>query len=134
MTEYVSEFKYNDLNIKFLFNIEESKNHIVNDLNVINSVGIDNIIYEKFIPWLKGEQFKGKDDEQIKNGLSLYEIHYHYGKICKEYSPTGNEDYFGQFSFSFESGSEYTDDIFEVVEMQIYVYNDEIVKVIGYDI
>ena len=134
MTEYVSDFKYNDLNIKISFNVEESKKHIVDDLNVINNEGIDKIISEKFIPWLKGEQFKDSDDEKIKAGLSLYEVQYHYNKICKEYSPTGKEDYFGQFSFNFESGSEYTDDIFEVVEMEVYVYNNEIVKVIGYDI
>ena len=134
MTEYVSDFKYNDLNIKISFNVEESKKHIVDDLNVINNEGIDKIISEKFIPWLKGEQFKDSDDEKIKTGLSLYEVQYHYNKICKEYSPTGKEDYFGQFSFYFESGSEYTDDIFEVVEMEVYVYNNEIVKVIGYDI
>ena len=134
MTEYVSDFKYNDLNIKISFNVEESKKHIVDDLNVINNEGVDKIISEKFIPWLKGEQFKDSDDEKIKAGLSLYEVQYHYDKICKEYSPTGKEDYFGQFSFYFESGSEYTDDIFEVVEMEVYVYNNEIVKVIGYDI
>ena len=96
MTEYVSDFKYNDLNIKISFNVEESKKHIVDDLNVINNEGIDKIISEKFIPWLKGEQFKDSDDEKIKAGLSLYEVQYHYNKICKEYSPTGKEDYFGQ--------------------------------------
>lgn len=126
--------KYKDIDILISFNEEESKAHIKSDYEVLNKVGIDNIIKEQFIPWLLGEQFKEKDVNKVFEGLKIYDISYQYGKIIADYSPTKEEDYFGQFEFSFESGSDYTNDIFEAVAMQVYVLNNSIVKVSGYDI
>ena len=57
-----------------------------------------------------------------------------YGRIIARYSPTGEENYFGQFEFSFESGSAYTADMLEAVAMQVYVLDGKIVKVDGYDV
>lgn len=126
--------KYKDIDIVISFNKEESEAHIKSDYEVLNKVGIDNIIKEQFIPWLLGEQFKDKDVNKVFEGLKIYDISYQYGKIIADYSPTKEEEYFGQFEFSFESGSDYTNDIFEAVAMQVYVLNDSIVKVSGYDI
>jgi hypothetical protein len=66
--------------------------------------------------------------------MKAYEVSYHYGKIVANYSPTNEENYFGQFEFCFESCNDYTKDIFEAVAMQIYVLNGSVVKVSGYDI
>ena len=51
-----------------------------------------------------------------------------------DYSPTKVEDHFGQFEFCFESCNDYTKDLFEAVAMQVYVLNESVVKVSGYDI
>lgn len=125
---------YNNIKIVIEFNVEESKKHLVEDYNVLEKEGIDNIIKSQFIPWLKGDQFKDKDVEKVYEGLKLYSITYDYEKIIEEYSPTGKENYFGQFEFCFESMNEYTSDMLEAVSMQIYILDGKIVKVSGYDI
>lgn len=96
--------------------------------------GIDKTILEKFIPWLKGDQYPDKDNALIYDGLHLTEILYHYGRIVAKYSPTGRDDHFGQFEFMFDSGSAYTEDILEAVAMQVYVNGGKVVKVGGYDV
>lgn len=132
--DFKTELKFNDKNIRITFDIEESKKHIQNDYDVINKEGLDKIIIEKFIPWLKGKDYLDRNDQKILEGLKLYEITYHYHKICDEYSPTGKEDYFGEFEFCFESGNDYVDDMLEAVAMQVYIYNNNVIKVSGYDI
>ena len=47
---------------------------------------------------------------------------------------TGEDAYFGQFEFDFESSGEYTADMMEGSAMQVYVKDGLIVKVSGYDI
>ena len=126
--------KYKELDITIPFNEEDSKKHIEEDYNVINKEGIDNIIKKQFIPWLLGDQFKDKDVDKVFDGLKTYEALYHYGKIVAKYSPTHEDNYFGQFEFCFESCNDYTSDILEAAAMQIYVLNGSIVKVSGYDI
>lgn len=126
--------KYKDIDIVISSNTEESEEHIKSDYEVLNKVGIDNIIKEQFIPWLLGEQFKDKDINKVFEGLKVYDISYYYGKIIADYSPTKKEDFFGQFEFSFESSNDYTNNILEAVAMQVYVLNGSIVKVSGYDI
>ena len=126
--------KYKELDISISFNEEESKKHIEKDYNIINEEGIDNIIKECFIPWLLGDQFKDKDIDKVFDGLKAYEVSYHYGRIVAKYSPTNEDNYFGQFEFCFKSCNDYTSDILEAVAMQIYVLNGSIVKVSGYDI
>ena len=126
--------KYKGLDINISFYVEESKKHIENDYNVLNEKGIDNIIKEQFIPWLLGDQFKDRDIDKVFEGIRVYEVSYHYGKIVAKYSPTNEDNYFGQFEFCFESCNDYTSDILQAVAMQVYVLNGEIVKVKGYDI
>lgn len=126
--------KYKALDIIITFNADDSKKHIEQDFKILLENGIDNIIKEKFIPWLLGTSFPDKETDKVFDGLNLYEITYHYGKIIDKYSPTGEENYFGQFEFCFESGNEYTSDILEASAMQIYVLDNKIVKVSGYDI
>ena len=126
--------KYKDLNIIIALNKEESEKHIEEDLKVLTEKGIDNIVKESFIPWLLGTDFQDKDKDKVFEGLKLYEIEYHYGKIIEKYSPTGEENYFGQFEFCYESGNDYTSDILEAVAMQIFVLDGKIVKVSGFDI
>ena len=108
-----SKLKFRDIDITIDFNVDESKQHIENDYNIIEQYGLDQLVLKKFIPWLKGNDFLDKDDQEILNGLKLYEVTYTYSKIVAEYSPTKKDDYFGQFEFCFESGSDYTKDIFE---------------------
>ena len=109
-------------------------NHFYEDYNTILQEGIDKIIKEKFIPWLKGEDFNDKDDEKILEGLKVYYVMYRYNRIIAKYSPIEKEGYFGVFEFDFESSNDYVSDIFEAVAMEIYIYDNKIVKVDGYDI
>ncbi len=113
---------------------DESEKHVAADSEVIRREGLDKIIRTRFIPWVKGEQFADRDDGQIFDGLTLYDIVYYYGRIVEKYSPTGEEGFFGQFEFDFESGSDDTADMLESVAMQVYVFIGEIVKVDGFDI
>lgn len=126
--------KYRDIDVTITLKEDDSKKHIKEDFEILEKIGIDNIIKEKFIPWLLGEEFLDRDKDKVFEGLSLYEIDYYYGKIIDKYSPTGEENYFGQFEFCFESGSDYTSDILEAVAMEIYVLDGNVVKVSGYDI
>lgn len=128
------ELRYQGIPVEIEFDPEESKQHIEEDFDVLTQVGIDNLIKEGFIPWLLNEQFKDRDVEKVFEGLRVYEILYHYGKIIAKYSPTGEENYFGQFEFDFESNDAYTADILEASAMQVYVLNGKIVKVDGLDI
>jgi len=131
----VSELEYKGISIEILqMDQEESQKHIEQDFEVLVRENIDHIIKEQFIPWLKGEDFLDRDDDLIFEGLSVYYICYTYGRIIAEYSPTGKEDYFGQFEFEMESSSDYTSDMLEAVTMQVYVLGDKIVKVDGYDV
>lgn len=131
----VFDLKYNEVNIAIYPSaMEESKKHIVQDYEVLKQEGIENIIKKEFIPWLKGEEFLDRDDDKIFMGMEIYQISYIYSKIAAEYSPTGEENFFGQFEFSFVSSNDYTSDILEAVAMEVYVYDGRIVKVRGYDI
>lgn len=126
--------KYKNVDIIISFDKEESKKHIEADYNILNQKGIDNIIKGQFIPWLLGEQFNDKDIDKVFEGMKVYEVSYHYGKLVANYSPTNEENYFGQFEFCFENCNDYTKDIFEAAAMQIYVLDGSVVKVSGYDI
>ena len=125
---------YNGIAVDIPFNEEESRKHIEEDFNVLTKTGIDSVIREQFIPWLKGDQYADRDDDKVFKGLKLYDISYTYGRIIARYSPTGEENRFGQFEFCFESADDYTSDMLEAVAMQVYVLNGQIVKVGGYDI
>ena len=107
----MKEINWQGVAIDMPFDVEVSEAHVEEDFRVLEQTGIERIIRERFIPWLKGEEFTDRDDEKIFEGLQLYEITYTYGRIIARYSPTGEENYFGQFEFSFESGSAYTADM-----------------------
>ena len=128
------EFTYKDVPIEIEFDIDQSKEHIEEDIRVLCDTGIDSLIKEHFIPWLLNDQFKDRDPQKVFEGLRVFEIFYNYGKIIAKYSPTGEENYFGQFEFDFESSNEYTEDILEASAMKVYILNGKIVKVEGYDI
>jgi hypothetical protein len=128
------DMKYNGIEVKLQSDDKDSKENVSSDFTVLENKGIEKIIKKDFIKWLKGEDFLDKDDEEIFKGLKVYEITYRYGRIIEKYSPIKKEGYFGQFEFCFESSSEYTNEIFEAVAMQVYVYNGKVVKVSGYDI
>lgn len=113
---------------------KESKQHLPQDFAVLCEEGIDRIIKERFIPWLLGTQFADRDPERVFDGIKVYDIYYHFGRMIAEYSPTHEEGYFGQFEFSFESSSEYTQDILEAVAMEVYVLDGRIVRVSGYEV
>lgn len=129
-----NDVKYNGVKVDINFDEEESLKHLNRDFKVLENYGIEKIIKKEFLSWLKGEEFKDRDDNKIYDGLKLYEINYHYGKIIEKYSPSGKEGYFGQFEFCFESSSEYTRDILDAVAMVIYVYKGKIIKISGYNI
>ena len=133
-TELASGIRYRDVEVIIDFNVAESKAHIHDDFAVLMDEGIEKIIKERFVPWLKGDQFPDKEDELVYDGLNLTEILYSYGRIIAKYSPTGKDDFFGKFEFLFDSGSAYTDNMLEAVAMTVFVNDGEIVKVSGYDV
>lgn len=116
------------------FDLKAGIAHVREDFSVLEKEGIDKIILEKFVPWLKGDQFADRDDRTVFDQIALFSISYHYGRIIEKYSPTGKDDYFGQFEFDFESCGEYTEDMLEAAAMQVYVRDGAVVKVSGYDI
>jgi len=118
--------KYKDLDIKITSNKEESEEHIEKDYNALVEYGVDNLIKEKFIPWLLGENFPDKEPEKVLNGLKLYEIEYYYGRIVAQYSPNGEDNYFGKFQLCFESGDDYTSDILEAAAMEVFILDGKV--------
>ena len=132
--ENIKEFNFKVEDVRIELNIEDSQKHINKDFAALEKAGIHNIIKNDFLPWLKGKQFKRKNEKMILDGIEIYDITYHYGRIIEKYSPTKKEGYFGQFEFSINSTTEYTQNIFESVAMQVYVFEDKIVKVSGYEI
>ena len=120
--EIDSGLKYRDISITITFDPEQSKAHIEEDYTVLNKEGIDQIVLKKFVPWLKGDQYADRDDQKVFESISAYA------------AETGEDAYFGQFEFDFESSGEYTADMLEASAMQVYVKDGEIIKVSGYDI
>ena len=131
---YISEVEYKGIQIEIEFNIEESKEHLLEDYSVLQNEGIDKIIKERFIPWFKTDKFKDRDDNLIYEDLKIYDIVYCYGMIDAKYSSSKTEEKAGQFKFFFESGNKYTSDMLESTAMEIYVLNGKIVKVDGYEV
>ena len=134
LQEIESGLKYRDVPVVITSDLEQGKTHIEEDYAVLNQEGIDQIILKRFVPWLKGDQYADRDDLKVFENISVYSVEYHYGRIIAKYSPTGDDAYFGQFEFDFESSGEYTADMLEGCAMQVYVKDGAIVKVSGYDI
>ena len=132
--EKTSELSFRGVPVTIIFDIEAGQHHLAEDFAALEKAGIDNLIKTDFIAWLKGDNGTNISDETIFAGLHLYGVNYQYGKIVAQYSPTGEEDNFGQFEFDFDCGNEECRDVFEAVAMQVYVHDGEIVKVSGFDI
>lgn len=131
-----TDLYYNDINIQIAINKNyfDSKKHIYDDYKKLENIGIDTIIKDRFISWLKSEKFKDIDNDKFLNGLKIISIYYDYYKINDTLSPTKKTDFFGVFVFKFVSISDYTKDMLESVCMSIFINNDNIVEVTGYDI
>lgn len=116
-----TNLKYNGIEIMIGSNKEESLKHIEEDFEVIKNTGIENMIKTNFIPWLKGDNFKDLNDEEIYNGLRLTDISYSYHRFVAKYSPTEQDDYFGEFEFDFESGNDYTENLLQASAFVVLV-------------
>jgi len=125
---------YNGIEIEIQSNREDSLKHINEDYEVLKKEGIENLIKTMFIPWLKTEKYKDMDDEKIYEGLKLYEINYHYQKYIAKYSPTNQDDFFGEFEFDFESGNEYTKKLLQASAFDVLVCNGKVYKGRNFDI
>ena len=121
-----TNLKYNDIDIVIGSNKEDSLLHIKKDFDVIQKAGIDKLIKSNFIPWLKGEDNKDLDDEEIFNGLKITDISYSFNKIVEKYSPTNKDDYFGEFEFDFVSCNDYTKNLLQASAFVVLVNNDNI--------
>lgn len=108
-----TNLKYQGVEIAISSNAEESLRHINPDYKALEKAGIEILIKANFIPWLKGNGHKNLDNELIYQGLRLTNISYHYGRIVAKYSPTKQDDFFGQFEFDFDSSNEYTKELLE---------------------
>ena len=127
--------KYNGVDILIVGSNEEgSMDHVENDLKILNKKSLDTLLKEKFVPWLKGTQYKDMDDDKIIKGIKLYEVTYSYHKFAKQYSPINKECYLGEFELCFESSNEYTKSILEAAQMNIIIYGNKIVSMKCHDI
>lgn len=117
---------YNDIEIEIKSNRTESLKHINNDYEVIKKNRIEDLIKSNFIPWLKGEDFKALNDDEIYKGLKLINISYSYHKINEKYSPTNQDDFFGEFEFDFESGNSYTENLLQASAFVLLVNSDKV--------
>lgn len=129
-----TNLKYNNIDILIGANKEESLKHIEKDYKVLSKEGIEKLIKTNFIPWLKGNEFKELDDDEIYSGLKLTNISYHYHRIIDKYSPNGKDDFFGEFEFDFESGNEYTKNLLQASAFVVLINNDKIYPGRNYDI
>lgn len=129
-----SNLKYNDIEISIGSNSEESLEHIQKDYEALRNEGIEKLIKEHFIPWLKGEKFKDLDDDKIYDGLKITNITYHYQRIIGKYSPTNEDDFFGEFDFDFESSNDYTRDLLQASALVVLVNDEKVYYDRCYDI
>ena len=112
---YTSELGYDGANICIDTNIEESKAHLHEDFAVLLAEGIEKLIRERFVPYLKSDEFADMDDERIFNGLKLYDIT--YARTQRGY---------GRVQFFFESGDDCTAEIMESDAMEVYIRGGKI--------
>ena len=130
----ITNYSYGEIPVEVEYNIDASMERLPYDFETLKKEGIDNIIKERFIPWLKTDEFRDRDGELIFKGLKLYSIVYCYAMIDARYSHSNQQEMAGQFDFFIESGNEFSSDMMESVDMQIYVLLVHIVKVDGYEV
>ena len=77
----ITNYSYGEIPVEVEYNIDASMEHLPDDFETLKKEGIDNIIKERFIPWLKTDEFRDRDVELIFKGLKLYSIVYCYAMI-----------------------------------------------------
>jgi len=140
---YTSDVNYKGINVEINYytedDIEEIKNNLNKDYSALEWKGIENLIKEKFIPWLKGSEFIDMDNNKIYDGLRLYAIEYSYHDCDNNATPEiqshiNNKFGKGIFTFHFESSNDYTSDMLEAVAMVVEIRDGKIVEVSGLDV
>ena len=111
-----TDIVYQGVNIWITDNIEESKLHVEEDYAKLTEIGIDKIVREMYLPWLKAEEFKDRDDDKILEGLKIDDITYEY------ISATGE----GRFDIFFISCSTDTYDMLESDCMELTLKDGDI--------
>lgn len=129
-----TNLKYNDIEIIISSNADESLAHIQNDYRVLMNEDFENLIKTNFIPWLKGDNYNDLDDDKIFDGLKMTYISYSYHRIIDKYSPTGKDDFFGEFTFEFVSGNEYTEYLLQASAFVLLINNGKIYGGRNFDI
>lgn len=128
------DLEYDGVNILISSNSEESVKHIQKDFDTLKRAGIEKLIKEYFIPWLKGEKHQDLEDNEVYNGLKIAGISYQYHRIIGKYSPTGEDGYFGEFEFDFKSSNNYTKDLLQASAFVVLVDDGKIYHDRNYDI
>lgn len=70
----ITNYSYGEIPVEVEYNIDASMERLPYDFETLKKEGIDNIIKERFIPWLKTDEFRDRDGELIFKGLKLYSI------------------------------------------------------------
>ena len=130
----IDDLVYNGVNVVVTFRKEESFKHIYDDFKVLQEHGIERLIKDEFIPWLVSAEFKDRDKDTIFEGLKISHITYTYGMICEKYSPTGADNYFGQFELDLESCSDYTEDMLQQSAIAVYIMDGKVVGTKKWDV
>lgn len=130
----IDDLEYNGVHVVVTFRKDESLKHVYDDFRVLEEHGIERIIREEFIPWLVSAEFKDRDRDKICEGLKISHITYTYGMICGKYSPTGADNYFGQFELDLNSCSDYTEDMLQQSAIEIYILDGKIVGTRKWDV
>ncbi|MCF0143087.1 MAG: hypothetical protein HUJ75_06895, partial [Parasporobacterium sp.] len=79
-------------------------------------------------------EFKDRDRDKIYEGLKISHIRYNYGIICEKYSPTGADNYFGQFELHLNSCSDYTEDMLQQSAIEIFILDGKVVGTRKWDV
>ena len=130
----IKDLEYKGVNVVVTFRKDESMEHVYDDFKALEEHGIDRVVKEEFIPWFVAADFADRDGDKVLVGLKIVHISYTYGMICEKYSPTGAENYFGQFELIFESCSEYTEDMLQQTAMEIYMLDGKVVGTRKWDV
>ncbi len=106
---------YNGTEIIFSSDFIKSKEHVQDDLKLLDDKTMDRIMREKFLPWLKQNQ-PDMDDDKILEGLKLFGVSY------------SARDSYNKFTFSFESGDDYTKNLLQAADIEIIIRDGKIVE------
>lgn len=129
-----SNLRYNNIDIVISSNSEESLEHVQQDFEALKNEGIEKLIKEHFIPWLKGKDFIDLDDDKIYDGIKITNVSYHYQRIIAKHSPTNEDGYFGEFDFDFKSSNDYTRDLLQASAFVVLVKDQKVYYDRSYDI